>query len=92
MQIRREEGNGVGRYLANIDGHTAKLTFQRTDNILHIDHVGVPRQLEGQGIGSRLVQHAVEDARERGEKLHPVCPFARTKIGAHPEWQDVLAG
>ncbi|MCQ8185921.1 GNAT family N-acetyltransferase [Parvularcula maris] len=91
MEFHREEGNGFGRYTTEVDGHTAKLTFLKDGDILVIDHVGVPRPLEGQGVGSALVQHAVEQARSRGEKLRPLCSFARIKMARRPEWQDVLA-
>jgi predicted GNAT family acetyltransferase len=91
MQITQEEADGVGRYLTQIDGHTARLTYQRSGDTLLIDHVGVPRALEGRGIGSALVQHAVEKARREGEKLRPVCSFAQIKIARRPDWQDVLA-
>jgi predicted GNAT family acetyltransferase len=90
MEFRREEGNGFGRYTTEIDGHTAKLTFKKEGDVLVIDHVGVPGPLEGRGVGSALVQHAVEEARERGERLRPVCSFARIKLARRPEWQDVL--
>lgn len=91
MDFRREEEGGRGRYVTEVDGHDAELTFHKEGRRLTIDHVGVPRALEGRGIGTQLVAHAVQDARARGETLVPLCPFAKAKIDRHPEWQDVLA-
>ncbi|MEE4212872.1 MAG: GNAT family N-acetyltransferase, partial [Parvularcula sp.] len=44
----------------------------------------------GKGYGTMLVEHAVKDARSKGLKIVPVCPFAALKIKRRPEWQDVL--
>ncbi|NNU17697.1 N-acetyltransferase [Parvularcula sp. ZS-1/3] len=91
MKITREDEGGRGRYVTNVEGHEAELTFHKEGRTLTIDHVGVPGALEGRGIGTQLVAHAVQEARARNEKLVPLCPFAAAKIGKRPEWKDVLA-
>lgn len=90
--IHREEGPRGGRYIATIDGHEAELTYSRTkENLLVVDHTGVPSVLGGRGVGQALVERAVMDARAEGTKLLPVCSFVRVQLQRHPEWQDVLA-
>lgn len=37
-----------------------------------------------------LVRRGVEDARKEGEKIVPLCPFAKAHIAKHPELQDAL--
>jgi uncharacterized protein len=39
-------------------------------------HTEVPLQLEGRGIGGRLVTAAVDRAAREGPTLVPLCPFA----------------
>lgn len=90
MDIRREENDASGRYVARVDGHDAELTFRKEGSTILIDHVGVPPSLEGRGVGTQLVAHAVQEARARGETLVPLCPFAKAKIARRPEWQDVV--
>jgi predicted GNAT family acetyltransferase len=51
----------------------------------------VPRELEGRGIASRLIGHALGEAKARGLKVVPQCPFVAAYIQKHPEWQAVLA-
>lgn len=93
MDIRREETQRGGRYVAVLDGHEAELTYARKggDRIV-IDHTGVPRELGGRGVGQALVRRAVEDAMANGVKIVPACSFAAAQIEKHPEWRDVLAG
>lgn len=91
-EIRREDRPRGGRYVAIIDGHEAELTYSRTkENLLVVDHTGVPSALGGRGVGQALVEQAVTDARAEGTRLLPLCSFVRAQLQRHPEWQDVLA-
>ena len=40
---------------------------------------------EGQGLGSRLVRHVLDDARQHNLEVVPVCPFVRDYIARHPD-------
>lgn len=71
------------------------------DDVAFIDHVGegdavafvhtkVPESMAGKGVGSRLVKGALEDARSRGLKIVPRCPFVREYVARHPEYQDII--
>ncbi|WP_367717379.1 GNAT family N-acetyltransferase [Nitratireductor sp. GISD-1A_MAKvit] len=90
--ITMEENGSKGRYLYRADGHEAEMTFSRvgTSQII-IDHTGVPDAFRGQGVGVALVTRAVEDARAKGIRIRPLCPFANAQFRRHPEWADVLA-
>jgi predicted GNAT family acetyltransferase len=37
-----------------------------------------------------LAGHAVEEARKGGWKVIPLCPFVKTQIERHTDWQDVV--
>ena len=67
------------------DGHLADLRYRRNGNRLVIIHTGVPAELEGRGIGGRLVTAAVDRAAREGLTLVPLCPFARGWLERHPE-------
>tara|TARA_R110001592_G_scaffold88299_1_gene260020 strand:- start:1251 stop:1529 length:279 start_codon:yes stop_codon:yes gene_type:complete len=60
-----------------------------TDRII-IDHTDVNVSLKGKGIGKQMVTKAVEFAREKGIKIVPLCPFARSVFDKVKEFNDVL--
>lgn len=90
--IEEERGETKGRYVARAPGKPdAEMTFSiASPTLMIIDHTGVPDEWRGLGVGKALVQRGVEDARARGVKIIPLCPFAKAQIAKHPEWQDVL--
>lgn len=75
MQFIKEE-NRI--YATNIDNETiAEVTFYEIENgVYNIDHTFVDDSLRGQGVGSKLVQEAVNTIREKGAQIQATCPFA----------------
>ena len=67
------------------DGHLADLRYRRNGNRLVIIHTGVPAELEGRGIGGRLVAAAVDRAARDGMTVVPLCPFARDWLQRHAD-------
>lgn len=92
ISITLEDTATGGRYVARVAGFPeAEMTFSKAgEEILIIDHTGVPAELGGKGVGKALVEHMVMDVRERGLKIIPLCPFTRATLEKHREWQDVL--
>jgi predicted GNAT family acetyltransferase len=66
------------------DGYRAELVYVRRPHILVLIHTGVPPELRGGGVGGKLVDAAVEDARRTGVKLVVRCPFAKAYLARHP--------
>ena len=79
------------RFELEADGHIAFSNYKRADGVLTILHTEVPKALEGHGIGSALIRGVLDTARSQGLKVIAVCPFAKTYIGRHPEYADLLA-
>jgi uncharacterized protein len=93
LAIQHENHGDHGRYFADLDGGAqAELTYRKSgDNIIVINHTGVPRPFEGRGIALALVKKAVEDARESGTRIVPLCPYVDAQFRRHPEWSDLEA-
>jgi predicted GNAT family acetyltransferase len=53
-------------------------------------HTEVDDAYEGKGLGSVLVRHALDAAREQGLAVLPVCPFVRAWIARHPDYVDLV--
>jgi len=91
VTVEREDTGSKGRYFYRADGQEAEMTFSKAgEHQIIIDHTEVPDAFRGQGIGLRLVERAVADARAEGKTIIPLCPFAAAQFRRHPEWADVL--
>lgn len=77
-----------GRFELEVDGHLALLVYRRTHGRLVIIRTVVPPEIEGHGVGGRLVWAAVEDAERDDLAVAPMCPFAADWIRRHPEVSD----
>jgi uncharacterized protein len=62
----------------------------RTDSLALV-HTSVEEAFEGRGLGGRLVAAALDDARARGLKVVPICPFVRSYLERHPGYGDLVA-
>lgn len=54
-------------------------------------HTEVDPAHEGEGLGSQLIEGALEDIRAHGLELVPLCPFVRAYLRRHPEQADLVA-
>lgn len=74
-----DEGN-KGRYeLTFADGSGgAELTLSKvSDSLIIVDHTYVPDALRGKGAAGLLAARAIADARAKGQRIVPLCPFLR---------------
>lgn len=72
------------RFELTVEGQTAFLVYEQTDNTLTIVHTEVPTPLRGRHLGERLVDFAMDFARRQGLRTSIVCPFARSYLRRHP--------
>jgi predicted GNAT family acetyltransferase len=94
IKIEKQSGDGVGRYVARIDGieGEAELTFTvRGPALISADHTGAPDSMRGTGAALALVNALVADARSSGFKIVPLCPYVLAQYKKHPDWQDVMS-
>ena len=63
---------------------------RRSSDRIAFIHTEVPPELEGHGYASELVAGALDDVRSRGLRVVPICPFVRTYLQYHPEYEDLV--
>ncbi|MBE7186545.1 MAG: N-acetyltransferase [Methylobacterium mesophilicum] len=78
-------------FVLETDGHRAVAAYQLEGDTIVFTHTVVPPEIEGRGVGSRLIRGALDAVRDRGLKVVPQCPFVRAYIEKHPEMRDLLA-
>ncbi len=82
------------RYEIVQDGTLAGFAeYMLSDGLITFTHTEIDPAFEGQGIGSQLVRHALDDVRARGDRsVLPLCPFVKGWMARHPEYQDLAYG
>jgi predicted GNAT family acetyltransferase len=78
------------RFEIHLNGHVAYEEFATIDGGIACLHTIVPKELEGQGLGSRLVRHVLDYALRQGLKIRPDCSFVRAYIDRHPQYQQYV--
>ena len=71
------------RFEVTVDGQTAYLAYERTNDRLTLVHTEVPPELRGRHLGDKLVEAGVSAARAAGLQLVVVCSFARAYMRKH---------
>jgi predicted GNAT family acetyltransferase len=79
------DDQAASRFELRADGHVAELSYRRNGKRLVLIHTGVPPELEGEGVGGRLVAAAIDRAARDGFTIVPLCPFARVWLERHPD-------
>lgn len=80
----------ANRFETTVEGQTGYISYQERGDTLVYDHTIVPQELGGQGIGSKLVKHALDYARDNDKKVVPQCSFVSSYISKHPEYNDLV--
>ena len=79
------------RYETRIGDAVAVLEYARDGKQIALIHTGVPKELEGHGIAGKLTKFAMDDARNHGLEVTPVCPFVVSYLRRHPKEMDIIA-
>lgn len=83
--------NAQHRFEMTIDGKLSFVEFQQADDeTLALIHTEVHPDLEGQGIGSKLVKEVLDYVRLNNLHIMPYCPFVSIYLKRHPDYQDLI--
>ncbi|MDR2955309.1 MAG: N-acetyltransferase [Prevotella sp.] len=79
------------QYEFHVATYIPKIEYIITNNgEIYLTHTEVPIALEGQGIGSQLVEKTLYDIEKKGLRLIPLCPFVAGYIKKHPDWKHLV--
>lgn len=79
------------RYEIRVDGELAGFAqYEGQPESIVFTHTEIDDRFEGQGLGGKLVAFALDDARERGLAVLPLCPFVKGYIQRHSEYADLI--
>jgi predicted GNAT family acetyltransferase len=81
----------LGRFELEEGGLTAFADYRLQGEVMILPHVEAPPALRGTGAAGRLMRGVLDEARARGLKVLPSCPYAAAFIRRSPKDQDLLA-
>jgi uncharacterized protein len=67
------------------------IRYRLDEEAVALIHTEISPDFEGQGLGSKLVAGALDDIRDRGLRVIPICRFVRSYLERHPEHADLVA-
>lgn len=79
------------RFELTVNDTIAFIEYKESDEAITVLHTEVPPQLEGQGVGTAIVEKTLQEIEQRQRKLIPLCPFVTSYLKRHPEWQRLVA-
>lgn len=81
------------RYEVDADGEViTQIDYLVDDNVVSFTHTTTPPAHRGKGLAGTLTKFALDDLRDRGLKVRPLCSYTAAYIESHPEYQDLVAG
>jgi uncharacterized protein len=91
VQITIADNTDGHRYEIQSDGELAGfVTYRLRSGQIELVHTEIDEEFEGRGLGSQLISFALDDARERGLAVLPLCPFANDYIQRHRQYVDLV--
>lgn len=79
----------ASRFEIQVDRQVAVLRYRLEGDTIVFTHTGVPKELAGQWLGSRLVHAGLEYARQNALKVDSLCWFVDGYIERHKEYQPL---
>lgn len=92
IEIKREDDGAKGRFVIYEDGKEAgemTFTWPGKDKFI-IDHTETKKEFGGKGYAKKLVMAGVAFAREKGVKIIPLCPYAKSVFDRDESLKYVL--
>ncbi|MGK4566167.1 GNAT family N-acetyltransferase [Flavobacterium sp. 3HN19-14] len=80
------------RFELSVDGHIAFIEYiLAKGDIMFLTHTEVPEALGGKGVGSEIVEKALNYIKDHNYTLAPLCPFVAKYLTKHTDWKSILA-
>ncbi len=68
----------------------AYIDYRWYNKTLILLYIFVPVQFRGKGLSTKLIEYALQYAKEQGVKIKVFCPYISKYIRMHPEYEELL--
>lgn len=92
MDTAVQENPDRNRYELTLDGEVVGSgDYELDGDTISFTHTNVDPDHGGKGLAKVLVTHELQDSRDRGRSVLPVCTYVRKVIAENPEkWLDLV--
>jgi uncharacterized protein len=82
----------ASRFEAQVHGEVVgHVDYSTRGNAVELVHTEVDEERREEGVASELVQGVLDQIRIEKMNVIPTCPFVRSFLDEHEEYQDLLA-
>jgi predicted GNAT family acetyltransferase len=86
MSLKVSKNEESSRFEAHLDGELAGFAdYKLRGDTVVFPHTEVDPKFGGKGIGSALIEFALDSVESDGFKVAPICPFVAKTISKNPE-------
>ena len=78
------------RYEFHTRTEVPRVEYIKARDKIYLTHTEVPSSRAGRGIGSKLIGAVLEDIKDQGLTLIPLCPFVALYLQRNPEWKQLV--
>ena len=78
-------------FTVDINGEEGELAYSMPrDGVMDLTHTYVSQNLRNKGLASKLVEKAIDYAKEKNWKIIATCPYVKTFFQRHTQYGDLL--
>ena len=82
---------GPERYTITVEGkEVGHAEFHDRPGARVFTHTEVDKSYEGRGLATILITQALQETRDAGLRIVPVCPMVVNYVEKHDEYQDIV--
>jgi predicted GNAT family acetyltransferase len=90
MSAQVRDDQDASRYVIESAGQVVGAAYyHRFDDHIVFTHTEVDEGHQGEGLAAQLVQYALDDARQAGLRVVALCPYVRSWLRRHPDYQGL---
>ena len=90
-QVSIRDDPAESAYVIEVDGVRAgKAEYRQMSGRRVFTHTEVDDEFSGRGLANEVARFALDDMRDQGVAVVPLCPFFAAYIKRHPEYDSIV--
>ncbi|MFB3056602.1 MAG: GNAT family N-acetyltransferase [Ignavibacteriaceae bacterium] len=89
IEVKHDKENN--RFVADVEGHKAYLSYNIINDKIDFSSTYTPPEYRGKGIAKIVVEYAFNYAKENKFKVIPTCSYVRAFVEREDNYKDLLA-